>query len=654
LKSFNEEKFFEGCRFLHAHRIGRTLPSTVATQLREEYLPIYKSIVLVGVSGCGKSHAIYLNALDRICIYLTPNSWILRHFYEQCERIRPDFDFSLEDNYRYVILNLFYNYICARFVVLLYLKQELALSNEYLFFLQSVNALDVSDLLIYQLLVRNYTVMNAPLFGCFLAIDEAQKYVTPQYHILFRTGVFSAERISFARFFSWCSPILGAKVVISGTALRLRHMDRVNRQLEEYGIKILHGFDYFDCTRVKDIVLELVGSDVEEDLLNRMGFLLQGRPRILMNFIESIKRTGVSPESYLEEYIRRTIESRDSEVWSFYGLWKDLFEAPKRSLKVNLKLRDSDVGVECDIQTCFLKILMDSIRLLGDEDEDDVKMEKGSWFYLRSSEFDSISAGLCPLISLEESKYRFLEPLSLMSALLYIVSSPLLRSQCFVHLLEAMFDKGTTEHVRGCYFNLFVAMKVAADSVFRRRLFDMAVEIGRLDDRTKWISEMILPEKDYFKLKCKVSDEAFVRSLEVDDEDVILPSNRAGPDVKWWIFVFGLKTTWTNPLLSVDESSENEEAITPSLCFDWRDKREEEKPLKKKRKLLNQKCAQIADSRIKESRGFIRVRIELPSSRFESNINHESTNDIHLEIDWERFRALLSEDEAKRFEVYFK
>jgi len=217
-----------------------------------------------------------------------------------------------------------------------------------------------------------------------------------------------------------------------------------------------------------------------------------------------------------------------------------------------------------------------------------------------------------------------------------------------------MLSKGTTEQVRGSYFDLFVAMKVATDGVFRSRLFDMAVEVGRLNDRTNWISEMTLPEKDYCKLKCKVSDKAFVRSLEVDDDDVILPSNLAGPDVKWWIFVFGFKTTWTKSQVSVDESSKNEETVTPSLCFNWRDKKEKRELLKKKRKLLNEKCAEIAASRIKESRGFIRVRIELPSSNFVYNIDHDSTNDIHLDIDWNRFRTLLSEDEAHYFESYLE
>ena len=326
----------------------------------------------------------------------------------------------------------------------------------------------------------------------------------------------------------------------------------------------------------------------------------------------------------------------------------------KRDKKVKLTLKNSKSSRECDIHTCFLKILMDAIQFLGDEDADGISAESGSWFYLTSDEFDIISAGLCPLVELDKSKYSFLEPLSLFSGIHYVVSSLSLRSECSQHLLKAMLYKGITEQNRGSYFDLFVAMKVAVDASFRRRLFEMAVEIGIRDDRTKWISTMVLPEKNYFKLKCKISDEAFVESLEGDDEDVVLPSNLAGPDVKWWIFLFGLKTTWTKSLVGADESRKNEETITPSLCFAWRDEGKKGEPLPEKRKVLNDKCVKIAQSRIEELRGFIRVRLELPSSDFVSKTDRESTKDIHLDIDWRVFRTLLSEDEAGRFEVYLR
>jgi hypothetical protein len=278
----------------------------------------------------------------------------------------------------------------------------------------------------------------------------------------------------------------------------------------------------------------------------------------------------------------------------------------------------------------------------------------GSSFHLTSSEFDNISTGICPLIDLTQSEYCFLEPLSMMSGIHYVVNTPSLRSKCFVPLLEAMLHKGTTEQNRGSYFDLFIAMKVAVDDSFRRSLYDMAVDIGMRENRTKWIRNMVYPEKEYFQLKCKIADDAFVESLEDDRMDVVLPSNLAGPDVKWWIFLFGMKTTWTKPRLGDIESEKNGETVNPSLCFDWRDNKKKGEPLTKKRKLLNDKCVDIAQRRISESRGFIRVRIELPRSSYKCKIDRSLSNDIHLNLDWNTFRTLLSEDEARHFEVYIQ
>jgi hypothetical protein len=129
------------------------------------------------------------------------------------------------------------------------LKEECFLSHEYLFFLQSANALDNCDMLIFKLISEEYSDITMTLLSsCFIAIDGVQKYFTSEYDILFQTGVEYERRISFAYFFSWCAPALGARVVISGTEFRIDDMDRLrsgNRPLPEYGIQIIREFNLF-------------------------------------------------------------------------------------------------------------------------------------------------------------------------------------------------------------------------------------------------------------------------------------------------------------------------------------------------------------------------------------------------------------------------
>jgi hypothetical protein len=82
----------------------------------------------------------------------------------------------------------------------------------------------------------------------------------------------------------------------------------------------------------------------------------------------------------------------------------------------------------------------------------------------------------------------------------------------------AMLGKAPTEQDRFSYSELFIAIKVAADASFRSFLFALAVDVGKRDARTKWISNLVLTGKKYFKLRCKVSDEAFVGRLSADSE----------------------------------------------------------------------------------------------------------------------------------------
>jgi hypothetical protein len=122
LNSFDEECFFKQNHVLHAHRLAKHLPSKAALELEKSF---YNTVLMIGPSGCGKSHVIYLNALKKMCIYLTPNSWVLSEFFKLCVRNRAEFDFQAEVTFRFSVQDSYLKYILARCIVLLYLKQEM-------------------------------------------------------------------------------------------------------------------------------------------------------------------------------------------------------------------------------------------------------------------------------------------------------------------------------------------------------------------------------------------------------------------------------------------------------------------------------------------------------------------------------------------------
>lgn len=327
---------------------------------------------------------------------------------------------------------------------------------------------------------------------------------------------------------------------------------------------------------------------------------------------------------------------------------------------------ESQSFLDCDIQSCYLKILVDSIHLLCDVEESKGNEFKLS-FTLLSLEIDNISFGLCPLVSFAESKYCFLEPLSTISGLQYVCSSKDLVTWCFEEMLSIIMDKRTSEKVPNFYFDVYVAMKISSDELFRQHLFYMAVELGRKNSRTSWISDMVLPETEYFKMKCKLSDEAFIKSLKYDDYDVVLPFNFAGPSMKWWIFLIGTKISWSNTRIESEISRENEQNLNPMLFYQSIPNRNEDQILKKRRSKLNSKCVEIAMERrqsydiiqsrrgvVRVPRAFVRVRIELPFSTFQTSDLDETASDIYLNIDWTSFRTMITDQEARKFEEIFQ
>jgi hypothetical protein len=204
----------------------------------------------------------------------------------------------------------------------------------------------------------------------------------------------------------------------------------------------------------------------------------------------------------------------------------------------------------------------------------------------------------------------------------------------------------------GTHFEFFVALKIAMDEIFRKKLLELALEKGMQDEKTKWINNLAsIPQPNFFPIQFSSADVDFVQSLENDDTIIIFPSKLAGPDLKWWIFIFAMKTSWTSKGISDVTSGKNAITSDPSQCFLWRDTSKAYAELPLKRKHLHETCTRIVKSRVENERGFVRVRIELPDSPFSKNDENSSLSlynphDIRLDLDWKQFSKLLPKDEA--------
>jgi hypothetical protein len=188
---------------------------------------------------------------------------------------------------------------------------------------------------------------------------------------------------------------------------------------------------------------------------------------------------------------------------------------------------------------------------------------------------------------------------------------------------------------------------LALSSEFRRGLYDLALKKGKSSKYTNWISLYKVPDNEYFQVRCKAPDSNFLSSFESDQLDILLPSIYAGPNIQWWIFVFGIKTKWSGGLVSKKESLTNFNSCDPNQFFTSQN-------MDHSRQILNQNCKQVVLDRARKGKGIVRVRLELPYSKFEiPDTKDSSIHDISLCLDLKSLSVLLSNEENMVFESEF-
>jgi hypothetical protein len=660
-QNFDEEELVQKNINLLEHRLAKEFDSSAANELntflnsKDEY-----TAILIGVSGCGKTHAIYKNALEKKCIYFTPGNRIMAMFVKLAQRERHLF--ADEDDFRNFLAKEFKFVLLCRLIVLEYLF-SLSCNYEKLFFIQSLSRLLIEK---YELLIYNHIKYYEDVYFSenqfFIAVDDCQIYFAPEFDNILRTYGSDSQNVSFNRFFSWFAQISFIKVVLSGTALKLRHIDRLGsgeKPFSFYGIHVISKFDYLDSTQIRNIVVSLIGVNIDNELLSRMCRMLRGRPQILMGYLGNcIQGNETLSFENFDSYCKTLVENLTSTgTWSLIKLWKDLFEGVKKDWKVNLSIKNVESFNLLDIHSCFLRILLDSVVFLDDK-MDQESSTSGSWFTLDFEEAENIALGVCPIRNIYENSYILAEPLTIRSGLHFILRCDYLRSKIIDTLLSVMFKKGITPQMRGNYFELFVAMKLSLSLEFRRGLYDLALKKGKSSKYTNWISQYKVPDNEYFQIRCMAPDCNFLSSFESDQLDILLPSVYAGPDIQWWIFVFGIKTTWSGGLLSKEESIANFNSCDPNQFFASRSAEPEteiiSRNMENSRQILNEKCKQVVLDRARKGKGIVRVRLELPYSNFENpDTKDSSLHDISLCLDLKSLSPLLSDEENLLFESEF-
>jgi hypothetical protein len=187
-----------------------------------DYFQFYSSVVLLGVSGCGKTYSIFQASLEKPCMFfLAQPSTLMLHFHQLAEEALRTPSLSAVDE-RILLGNLFSHIVLARFVVYILMEVE----KSIWFFLQylSIPVDDLTRAVLEYIGPVSFLKTLRVFKDFFVAVDECQMYFEPKFENCLKSVSSPDSKVSFARLYT-CE-ILPFKIALAGTHLRLQFVDR--------------------------------------------------------------------------------------------------------------------------------------------------------------------------------------------------------------------------------------------------------------------------------------------------------------------------------------------------------------------------------------------------------------------------------------------
>jgi len=401
-------------------------------------------------------------------------------------------------------------------------------------------------------------------------------------------------------------------------------------------------------------------SDSSVQLKSKIGYYLQGRYRLFFNFLCEVLSSECSDiDSVLERYVSSLVLPGKPEQWTLFLQWEKLISYPVLHRTISLASKNSGhVPLHLAIEL-LLEVGLNSESPYGSTSKEFMSLPRKIFSLprlnrLSDSDLDLVSLGLCPLL---KDKFVCIEPLVFLSGVNFLRLRDDFRIEFFKELNRRLFSSELTPQQRGSYWDFFVGLRFSLDFKFRENLFNRAKSLAT-DSSHAWILSAKLPSDPFFPFYPAVPDDYFISYLKNrghDSFEVIQPGFSAGPDLVWWIFVVGNKTSWTRDEVSEKESRRNSETVDLRFSFlgckraSDESSLDEECPSPKRQLELNNRVRSVLDHWKSEKQGFVRVRFELPDSFFFGGLDFEhilrsgpkSPHDIELKLTAEDCQKLF-------------
>ena len=381
------------------------------------------------------------------------------------------------------------------------------------------------------------------------------------------------------------------KSVWCGTEMRIKNVDLVYSAAagKPDEIQIFTEFNYLDPGLVKNLLSEWLNVALKPDVMHEICHFLQGRPRVLMAFITEIFKSqstefdaSTRVETLFKQYqeIMTTIKGqKESADISFYAFWNS------RIKHLVSPFFNADQSQK---QVLDLLLILCISFLFGNG-------ETMSF----ASDIDILVTGLVMVNKIDGNwTCRMAEPLVLTAGMNALSDySPNILLEFFS---KQMFTPVTalypTVQYRGTLIEMVVALRTL-QAWWREDAFKTLLP--------KWVIDLDIPKPRGIidaRQKTRNSENQFI--LQLRDQVypyVLLPPSNAGPDIRYSVFSFSIKTTWTpnsksTMYVAKTDCEKNISTMNPNNWY---------APEPEKRKLCQYEL---------ENLNFLHLRFELPDT----------------------------------------
>ncbi|KAI3659470.1 hypothetical protein MP638_004532 [Amoeboaphelidium occidentale] len=335
-------------------------------------------------------------------------------------------------------------------------------------------------------------------------------------------------------FFSFLSQFIiksNLKSIWCGTQMRIRNMDLMYSAagIKPGNIHIFTDFNFLKPTHIFNLMSKWLKVDIAKNLslYEEISNILQGRPRFFMSFLHRLIDSS-DVEGCFRRYVRDMTTNYDSSLSSTapYFFWEE---------RIHWTIEPINSSYSPAFEVKFVSetlIKLCLVFLFGDG---------SSVAY--SPNFDLVSTGLV-MISKDSREWwaTMAEPIVLAAGLNYMadVDGQLLMKYFASQLFSAVGMLTLTPAERGHMMKLFVTLRF-----MQEWWLDPALN----SYLPKWAQDTEIRKPDGI-LDCRSQDSGpnmlLQQLLSREFPCVVLPLVNAGPDLRYSVFCCCIKTTWTS------------------------------------------------------------------------------------------------------------